>query len=121
VKQGKTTIVLCGETIVSDRQLTQALQRFFEIKFINDAADLIELPPERGEQLILWELPGIGKNQLEQLRRIRQHHPGIKIIVIEGGASTRVAAEILKAGASDIFPKPFDHELLIDRVVALLS
>jgi DNA-binding NtrC family response regulator len=58
---------------------------------------------------------------LKELSLIKDKYPGIKIIVIIESASTKVAAEILKAGASDIFPKPVDHDLLIDRIVALLS
>jgi DNA-binding NtrC family response regulator len=121
MKQGKTKIILCGKTIVLDKTLIQTLQEFCDVKVFNNCCDLLNLSLKEGEKLILWELSGISKKQLKEITSVKERYSNIKIIVINGGASTKVAAEILKAGASDIFPKPFDNDLLIDRVVALLS
>ena len=121
MKQGKTKIILCGESIALDKMLIQTLKEFCDVKIIFNSCDLLKLSLEEEQELILWELSGTSKQHLKKIALIKERYSDIKIIVINGGASTKVAAEILKAGASDLFPKPFDHDLLIDRVVALLS
>jgi DNA-binding response OmpR family regulator len=47
--------------------------------------------------------------------------PEVKILVIVDTKSTKEAAKVLKYGATDVFPKPFDPQLLVERVKALLQ
>ena len=121
MKQGKTKIILCGETIALDKTLIQTLKEFCDVKVFFNCCDLLKLSLEDEQELVLWELSGASEQDLKEIALMKERYSDIKIIVINGGASTKIAAEILKAGASDLFPKPFDHDLLIDRVVALLS
>jgi DNA-binding NtrC family response regulator len=121
VKLGKPKIILCGETITLDEALVQRLKEFSDLEVFINCLDLLTLSHRAGQELILWEVSESNIKHLKELSLIKDKYPGIKIIVIIEGVSTKGAAEILKAGASDIFPKPVDHDLLIDRVVALLS
>ena len=121
MNQGKPKIILCGEKITLDKALVQTLKEFSDVEVFSNSRDLLTLSSRTDQELILWEISASGKKQLKELSLIKDKYPGIKIIVIIESASTKVAAEILKAGASDIFPKPVDHDLLIDRIVALLS
>ena len=118
--QRKPKIIICGLTIALDKILINALQEISNVKVLTNYYELLKLPFIEGEELILWELSEASEKKLEEINTITKQYPDIKIIIINGGGSTKIAAEILKAGASDIFPKPFDHELLVDRVVALL-
>lgn len=118
--QRKPKIIICGLTIALDKILINALQEISNVKVLANYYELLKLPFIEGEELILWELSEASEKKLEEINTITKQYPDIKIIIINGGGSTKIAAEILKAGASDIFPKPFDHELLVDRVVALL-
>jgi len=120
VDQRKPKIIICGLTIALDKILINALQEISNVKVLANYYELLKLPFIEGEELILWELSEASEKKLEEINTITKQYPDIKIIIINGGGSTKIAAEILKAGASDIFPKPFDHELLVDRVVALL-
>jgi len=119
VDQKKPTIIVCGETIILDNTLINALQEFSIVKVLDNYRDLLKLPPQE-EKLIVWELSAVCRKSFNIITSIKKRRPEIKIVIINGGTGTKTAAEILKAGAADIFPQPFDLELLIDRVVALL-
>lgn len=121
VIQKKPKIILCGEMIASDKLLIQTLKEFSDVDIFINCHDVLALSPRICRELILWEVSGSCKKHLKELSLIKEKYSGIKIIVIIEKANTKGAAEILKAGASDIFPKPFNLDLLVDRVVALLS
>ena len=121
MNQGKPKIILCGDTINSDKALVQTLKEFSDVEVFNNSRDFLTLSSRTDQELILWEISASGKKQLRELSLIKNKYPDIKIIIIIESTSTKIAAEILKAGASDIFPKPVDHDLLVDRIVALLS
>lgn len=121
MNQGKPKIILCGQTIALDTVLIQTLTEFSQLKVLINCRDLLTLSSGSDQELILWEIPASGKIHLKELSLIKDKYPRLKIVVIIESTSTKVAAEILKAGASDIFPKPVDHDLLVDRIVALLS
>ena len=121
MNQGKPKIILCGEKITLDKALVQTLKEFSDVEVFSNSCDFLILSSRTDQELILWEISASGKKQLKELSFIKNKYPDIKIIIIIESPSTKIAAEILKAGASDIFPKPVDHDLLIDRIVALLS
>ncbi|NIP31795.1 MAG: hypothetical protein GTO02_19990 [Candidatus Dadabacteria bacterium] len=121
MSQKKPKIILCGETITLDKSLLQALRKFFTVNIFANYFNFLELPLNEGEKLVLWELSRFDQEELNAISSIKKRHADIRIVVINGGAGTKVAAEILKAGASDIFPKPINYELLVDRIFALLS
>ena len=55
----------------------------------------------------------------EALRLIQEIDPGIKVIVVSGYASARLARELLQHGAYDFFQKPVDLVQLNETVERL--
>ena len=66
--------------------------------------------------LVLLDLKMPGIDGMEVLRRIRDRHPHILVIVITGFATIETAIEAMKQGAYDFIPKPFEPDQL--RIVA---
>ncbi len=64
-------------------------------------------------------LPGI--DGLEVLRRARQRHPDLPVVVITAHGSIDTAVEAMKLGASDFLGKPFELERLAIAVRNALS
>ncbi|MBN2010228.1 hypothetical protein JW960_12855 [candidate division KSB1 bacterium] len=115
----KTKIILYGAD-APDAALKQALQQLFNLKTIDKDVELSNFIARNGGDLILWEILHTEHSEVNSIRLIKLKFPEIKIIIINGGSGTKIAAELLTAGASDIFPRPFDNDLLIDRIIALL-
>ncbi len=53
---------------------------------------------------------------IELTERIKQTCPRTDVIIVTGAASKDVAIEALRAGAFDLFEKPFDPTLLVETV-----
>ena len=70
--------------------------------------------------LLDWELPGI--NGLEVLRRIRERHPHIGVVMMTGHGEADLANQALAAGATDFWDKsPHFYEMLPVRVAKVLK
>ena len=62
-----------------------------------------------------------GREGLELLRRIREGHPELPVILITAWGSIALAVEGVKAGASDFITKPWSNAHLLQSVETLLS
>ena len=56
---------------------------------------------------VLTDLKMSRLGGMEVLRRAKELHPGIPVIVMTGFASVSSAVEVMKLGAVDYLPKPF--------------
>jgi DNA-binding NtrC family response regulator len=59
-------------------------------------------------------MPGMAGGEV--LRRIKQQHPLVEVIMLTGHATTESAVEGLKLGAFDYLMKPCEIETLIVKV-----
>lgn len=62
--------------------------------------------------LVLLDLKMPGLDGFEVLKRIRQSHPDLQVIVITGYATVETAIEAMKLGAYDFISKPFQPDQL---------
>lgn len=58
------------------------------------------------------KMPGLGG--LEIVRRIKDRHPGLQVILLSGHGSRDDAEEGRRLGACDYLEKPIDIEILIE-------
>ena len=58
---------------------------------------------------------------IELLRRLKELKIGVPVIVITGHGDIALAVEAMKIGAADFFEKPFDDDLLVASVRAVLQ
>ena len=59
-------------------------------------------------------MPGMSGLELQDILRQRKVH--IPIIILTGHADVHLAVQAVKAGAFDVLEKPFNQELLLERV-----
>jgi CheY-like chemotaxis protein len=66
--------------------------------------------------VVLLDIAMPGMDGVEVLRRLRQDHPAIPVVMLTGNADEALARSTLQLGATDYVRKPFDMEHL-NRVV----
>lgn len=62
-----------------------------------------------------------GDEGLTLLRQIRLFRPDVPVILMTAWASIPLAVEGIKAGATDFVTKPWNNQLLLERIQALVS
>ncbi|MDP6491674.1 MAG: sigma-54 dependent transcriptional regulator [Kiritimatiellia bacterium] len=75
-------------------------------------AALEELPAD----ILVTDVDMPGMSGIELMEKVGKACPGTDIIVVTGAASKAVAVEALRAGAFDLFEKPFDPALLLETI-----
>lgn len=92
-------------------------------KAADGAAGLAAMQDDPAE-IVLLDLKMPGMDGLEVLRRLRESHPQVLVIVITGYATVETAIEAMKLGAYDFLPKPFQPDqlrLTVGRAVERLT
>jgi two-component system response regulator FixJ len=76
---------------------------------------LEKFDPEKPGCLVLdVRMPGMSGLDLQQ--RLRDRGIDLPIIIISGHADVSIAVRAIKAGAVDLIEKPFNDQLLLDRI-----
>src|SRR4030095_10328130 len=81
----------------------------------------LKLIPKVGPDLVIMDVRMGGMNGLETLRRLRQTHTKLPVIMMTAYGTTQTAIEAMKLGAYDYLLKPFDVPKLKDVVFAALK
>ncbi|HTX92645.1 MAG TPA: response regulator [Anaerolineales bacterium] len=110
--------------IVEDQREVSRLLRS-ALDTLEHELSVIEIPS--GEEAILdssrntvdllvsdYRLPGISG--IELMRKVRQNHPGVKVILITGQTDPKVRREVAEAGADAFFIKPVPMADFLDAV-----
>lgn len=103
----------------------QAVRRFLcgliasvnlEVKAYSSARDFLDaLEPGRSGCILLdVRMPGISGLELQQ--ELVERAIDLPVIILTGHGNVQVAVHAMKAGAVDFIEKPFNNELLLDRI-----
>jgi two-component system phosphate regulon sensor histidine kinase PhoR len=84
----------------------------FDVLKASTGLEALSLLESQTIPIILLDLKMPGMDGMEVLKRIRQLHEEILVIVITGFATVETAIEAMKQGAYDFIPKPFEPEQL---------
>ncbi|WP_425805164.1 sigma-54-dependent transcriptional regulator [Desulfitobacterium sp. Sab5] len=103
---------------VLEERLNQAS---FEVVVANNGAEAIELCAQKLCQVAVVDLHMPCYNGLQCLQAIRQVNPSIVVIIITAFATIESAVEAMRMGADDYITKPFDLELLVEKLNRLLK
>lgn len=92
----------------------------FLTRVISTGSDALELLHEFSPTILLvdWNLP--DANGLDICKRARSFHPDLPIIMVTVRDDPADVVACLQAGADDYVTKPFDLQVLLSRVKALL-
>lgn len=65
---------------------------------------------------VVLDLAMPGMDGIETLRRLREADPDLQIMLLTGQGTIEAAVEATKLGALDVFQKPTDIEVLIEKI-----
>ncbi|HJQ84523.1 MAG TPA: sigma-54 dependent transcriptional regulator [Candidatus Binatia bacterium] len=89
----------------------------FEVSTVQSAGAGLKHLAEQPVDCILLDYRLPDADGLEGLRRIRQAHPDVPIVMVTGAGSEEVAVEAIKLGASDYLVKHGKYLLTVPAVV----
>lgn len=80
-----------------------------------EALDLLD---RRAVHVVILDVKMPGMDGNETLRRIKQHHPLVEVVMLTGHATVDSAIDGLKSGAADYLMKPADIEEIVEKAQA---
>ncbi len=116
----KQTIIVVEDDKNTRDGICRALQRAYDVRSAEDAAQALKLLAEVEPALMLTDLRMPGEDGLSLLRQALRLRPGLPVIVLTAYGSVETAVEAMKQGAYDFVTKPInlDHlELLVARAL----
>ena len=84
-------------------------------------ADLIAVLSKERYDIVISDLKMPEMDGLELLRKIKEISPGTDVIIMTGFAEIESVVQVIKLGAYDYMPKPFEIEDLQQRVTKCLQ
>jgi two-component system, LuxR family, response regulator FixJ len=91
------------------------------VRSFETAKAFIEILPELRSGCIITDVRMPEITGIDLLRRVKEHHADIPVIVITGHGDISLAVEAMKLGAVDFLEKPFDDDQLLTALKATLS
>ena len=92
----------------------------FKVSLFELASKFLEALPDLKVGCLITDIRMPEIDGLELMRRLRAAGQSFPVIVMTGHADVPLAVEAMKLGAFDFLEKPFDDEVLIDRIKAAL-
>ncbi len=109
-----------------DAPTREILERYlsmhgYECDVAENVEEAIRVMPEGDFHVVVTDknMPSNGvnpENGLVLIRHVREHYPETGVIVITGFATIESAVEAMRLGAFDYIAKPFELEMLKDKV-----
>jgi len=81
----------------------------------------LALLEEVGADLVITDLKMAKMDGIQVLRKVRERHPDVEVLVITAYGTIEKAVEAMKLGAADFITKPFSSEefgVKVDRILA---
>ena len=113
-----------GQLLVVDdeHEITNLLQEHlracgYAVDVAHDGLAALQLAAARRPDVVLLDITMPGPDGEAVLARLRAIDPTVAVVMLTGNDDEALARRLLRAGAFDYLPKPFQLEVL-ERVVA---
>lgn len=101
-----------GMRFMLEEALTSADVSVTAVDGVAAALRVLDAEDARMVDVVLTDLSMPGEDGMALLRRVRQGHPDVPVIVLTAHGNERAAVAAMKAGAHDYLPKPVGVEEL---------
>jgi DNA-binding NtrC family response regulator len=116
-------IMVVDDELIVRESLKGWLEKFgYKVETAEDAQEALKLLEEEAYDLLFVDIKMPGMDGIELLKRTKEDHPDVIVVMITAHGSIESAIEAMKEGASDYLMKPFDPEnleLLIEKLAQM--
>jgi len=114
-------VLVSGPTIAEDEKLIVALSKHAGVIRNRNNSKIEKRLSTNKICLVLLEITKESAFEIEMIARIKRYYPYIEILVVNGDGDRDVLAEAFKWGTKDAFRRPYNTDLIVDRVLAILN
>ncbi len=112
-------VIICDDQAIIRDGLEMLLKLEKDIEVVGlaqDGAEAVEITERESPDLVLMDLKMPGLNGVEATRRIRTHHPEIKVLVLTTYDDDEWVFDAIRAGASGYLLKDTPREAVVDAI-----
>lgn len=118
----KAVVLLVDDEESFSHTLAERLAlRGFQTDTVSDGTLALASIARRRPGVVVLDVMMPGPNGLEVLKKIKELHPNVQVILLTGMDSVRDAITGMHMGAFDYLTKPVDIEVLTAKIVEALS
>ncbi|MFK5951503.1 MAG: sigma-54 dependent transcriptional regulator [Desulfobacterium sp.] len=119
VKQATILVVDDDQAILDS--LEEILEDSYGVVCVDSGTDAIEQVSCQVFDLVFLDITMPGMDGIETLKRIKAVEKDLDVIMISGIDKAEQATESIRHGAYDYITKPFDHEVILNRLEKVLE
>jgi DNA-binding NtrC family response regulator len=119
VKQA-TILVVDDDPAIRD-SLEEILEDSYGVVCVDSGAEAVEQVSCQVFDLVFLDIVMPGMDGIETLKRIKAVEKDLDVIMISGIDRAQQATESIRHGAYDYITKPFDHEVILNRLEKVLQ
>jgi DNA-binding response OmpR family regulator len=117
----KPKIMIHGKDLVDDDSFLERIQKNAHVLLLNDLNLLDSELGKINSRILIFEFSDAFEDELLKLKLLKAAAPWLEILVIDNGLSRDNMIRTLRSGIKDYFKKPYNTDLLVDRISALLQ
>jgi heterodisulfide reductase subunit A len=114
-------LVVDDELVVRDSLKEWLVDEGFWVDMAESGAAALEKMSQQAYHLMLLDIKMPGMDGVEVLRRAKEMHPALPVLMMTAYGTIETAVEAMKMGALDYLMKPFDPAALVPMVVRLFQ
>lgn len=112
-------LVVDDELVVRDSLKEWLVDEGFQVEMAESGTEALEKISSETFHLMLLDIKMPGMDGVEVLKRSKDMHPELPVVMMTAYATVETAVEAMKMGALDYLMKPFDPDSLVPLVVQL--
>lgn len=113
----KDRVLLVDDEVSFLEALAERMRmRGLEVTCAKSGREALTAVEEQIFDAVVLDLSMPGLDGIETLRRLRQMHPELQVMILSGRATVPTAVEATRLGATDIFEKPTEVDVLVQRI-----
>ena len=112
-------LVVDDELVVRDSLKEWLEDEGFQVDMAESGAEALEKLAKDKFSLMLLDIKMPGMDGVEVLKRSKEIHPDLPVVMMTAYATVETAVEAMKFGALDYLMKPFDPDSLVPLIVQL--
>lgn len=118
----KPRLLLVDDDTVTLQVLSKTLAAYARMRFVRSGAEALKAVEAESPDLVIMDInmPGMGGLEVLAQLRARPASAQLPVILLTGASDEALEATALQIGAQDFIRKPFQPEVLVDRMRALL-